>query len=104
MRYSQAYLIIRFLTWPVTWLVLAGMLALGWIAPLFESSGPKDIVCWGQVDYDLNNKRDLRKLREDMFERPTGPDAFQRPPCDLMGHRLPKATIDKIYANLTPKS
>jgi hypothetical protein len=104
MRTSQAYLILRFLTWPPAILVIACLAVLGMVVDglgLDQPDHPPDYVCIGQVRFDLNDEEDLKKLRDDMVQwGATTLKAMQRPPCDGSGSAVPRSSTDKVFSHL----
>lgn len=101
MRVFQAYLILRFLTWPPAILTIAGLAIAGFVINalgLDKPSHPTDYVCIGQMRYDLNDRVDREKIRDDMVQWGAATiKALQRPPCDGFGSPVYQASINKLF-------
>lgn len=106
MRTRDAYLIIRFLTWPPAIIGIAGLMALGFVVQVLgldKPNHPEDLVCLGAKSYDLNEQADKDDLIQDMSGWDVLPSkVLQRPPCDNAGGSVSAASINKIYKRTPP--
>lgn len=101
MRTRDAYLILRFLTWPPALLTIVGLIVLGAIVNglgLNKPAHPTDYVCLGQKEYDLNDPADKEELLGNMSGWDVAPSkVLQRPPCGGFGSPISQMSIDKLF-------
>lgn len=102
MRTRDAFLILRFVTWPPAIAGLFLMLVLGLIVKscgLNEPRDPSDRVCIGAQEYDLSKPSDKAAVLENLAQWGADPaKALQRPPCDMLGSPVSKKSIDKLFS------
>ena len=91
MRNVEAVFIIRALTSGGFWALLFLMAMFGCVLRAVKSPN-EQIICSGQMEYDLNDTDDLDEVRTSV-----SPMSLQMPPCDLTGRPVPEPILDKIY-------
>lgn len=101
MRTRDAYLIIRFLTWPPAILAIIGLGLIGFVIDglgLNKPRHPADLVCLGQMEYDIGDRTEKNKLLEDMSGWNVAPSrVLQQPPCSGFGSPVSQATLKKLF-------
>jgi hypothetical protein len=101
MRTRDAFLILRFLTWPPAILGIAIFTAFAFLldcSGLNKPSKPQDLVCLGAKEYDVNNREEINELISDFGMWQVDPyQVILRPPCDNAGSRITASTMNKIY-------
>lgn len=105
MRRSDQYLLFRFLTWPAAWAWLLVLMVAGYIVNAIDKNQKHNDICFGLVNYNLENKGDRNKLRDEVMKDPSAIIiGFTNPPCDFSGaqvHPQTRKLIDRII--LQPK-